>query len=146
MSVSCVGAIAGSDAPAEVTPVMAIVIIEVPGGVTTGRVTGALCAAVPPPPHPVTVPTASATSGTNAPPQTKRGCVPISPQRRKACAATTHSSTLSQEIQERSKTLQSTLSGEPLGDLESPSTGDSGGRDGNLDRHGEFRSSPRAPR
>jgi hypothetical protein len=36
MSVSCVGAIAGSDAPAELIPVMAIVIIEVPGGVTTG--------------------------------------------------------------------------------------------------------------
>jgi hypothetical protein len=116
MSVSCVGAIAGSDAPAEVIPVMAIVIVEVPGGVTAACVTGALCAAAPPPPHPVTVQSATITRGTNTPPQSKRGCVPISRQRRKACAAIAHKITPAKKYKStRRHCNRKTLSGAPLG-------------------------------
>ena len=109
---------AGSDAPAEVVAVIAIVIIEVPGGVTDGCVTGALCAAVPPPPHPATVQSASATSGTQTPPQTKRGYVPIARQRRKACAAITHNITPAKKYKStRRHCNRKTSSGAPLGYL-----------------------------
>jgi hypothetical protein len=130
MSVSCVGAIAGSAAPAEVIPVIAIVIDEVPGGVATGCVTGALCAGAPPPPHPVTVQSASATRGTNTPPQTKRECVPISRQRRKACAAITHNITPARMLQEHQKRRQS-QDVEPCSELQIKgcdlTSGDAGG-------------------
>ncbi len=95
---------------------MAIVIVEVPGGVTAACVIGALCAAVLPPPHPATVPSANATSGTNTPPQTTRECVPISRQRRKACAAITHNITFANKHKStRRNCSRKTSSGAPLG-------------------------------